>query len=131
MWGYSKVTSRILLTTAGLAALGIGPATATDLAPPPIYTKAPPAIPVAPGWAGFYLGLNVGGASGQVSYSYFDTFVEFGAFDEHGVILDFGDAFTVRGNTKDAYFVFFPDVHRVLCAFSAVLGVFWSSLFRT
>jgi outer membrane immunogenic protein len=58
---------RILPTTAGLAALWMAPAIATDLAPPPIYTKAPPAIPVAPlsGWAGFYLGLNAGGASGH------------------------------------------------------------------
>src|SRR5215470_19193997 len=61
---WSEVMKRVLLTTAGLSALWMAPAIATDLAPPPIFKKAPPALPVVPsGWAGFYLGLNAGGAT--------------------------------------------------------------------
>lgn len=52
---------RFLLTTVGLAALGIAPAFAADLAPR-TYTKAPALAPVYD-WTGFYIGINAGGAS--------------------------------------------------------------------
>jgi outer membrane immunogenic protein len=48
-----------LLAGAALAAL-VAPAMAADLSPAPIYTKAPPPVPVF-SWTGFYLGVNVGG----------------------------------------------------------------------
>ena len=53
---------KLLLASVGLLALSIAPALAADL-PARVYTKAPP--PVAPiyNWAGFYIGLNGGGAS--------------------------------------------------------------------
>jgi len=45
---------KILLTTVGLAALGMAPAIAADL-PARTYTKAPAIAPL-PTWAGFYIG---------------------------------------------------------------------------
>jgi outer membrane immunogenic protein len=56
-----KIVKKILLTTVGLAALGMAPAFAADL-PARTYTKAPAFAPV-PTWEGFYIGLNAGGAS--------------------------------------------------------------------
>jgi outer membrane immunogenic protein len=54
---------KIALTSAALVAFGIAPAMAADLSP--YYTKAPvvPAVPALYNWAGFYVGLNAGGAS--------------------------------------------------------------------
>ncbi len=52
---------RGLLAAFGLAALGTAPAFAADLSAP-IYTKAPYMAPIY-NWAGFYIGLNGGGAS--------------------------------------------------------------------
>lgn len=54
---------KLLLASVGLLALSIAPALAADL-PARVYTKAPPPV-VAPiyNWAGFYIGLNGGGAS--------------------------------------------------------------------
>jgi outer membrane immunogenic protein len=52
---------RILLSLAGLAALG-APAMAADLAPRPYTpTKAPPIASPAYDWSGFYVGINGGG----------------------------------------------------------------------
>jgi outer membrane immunogenic protein len=53
--------SKLLLSAAvlGSAMLGIGAASAADL---PV--KAPPPVVAAPGWTGFYLGLNAGGSIG-------------------------------------------------------------------
>jgi outer membrane immunogenic protein len=48
------------LTILGLAGLGIATANAADL-PARTYTKAPPVAP-QPSWAGFYIGVNGGGA---------------------------------------------------------------------
>jgi outer membrane immunogenic protein len=53
---------KILLTTVGLAALGIVPAVAADL-PARAYTKAPPIVEPLPAWAGFYIGAMGGYAS--------------------------------------------------------------------
>jgi outer membrane immunogenic protein len=52
---------KVLLTTVGLVALGMGQALAADL-PARAYTKAPAIAPIY-NWAGFYVGLNAGGAS--------------------------------------------------------------------
>ena len=53
---------KILLTTLGLAAMGIAPAVAADL-PSRSYTKAPPVVEPLPTWAGFYIGAVGGYAS--------------------------------------------------------------------
>ena len=52
---------KVLLTTVGLVALGMGQALAADL-PARAFTKAPAIAPIY-NWAGFYVGLNAGGAS--------------------------------------------------------------------
>ena len=57
---------RLLLGNVALLALTIGPATAADLKPRPMYTKAPVAAPVY-SWTGFYLGLNGGYSWGRSS----------------------------------------------------------------
>ncbi|MBR0795170.1 porin family protein [Bradyrhizobium jicamae] len=52
---------RILLSVAGLAAIGT-PAFAADLAPRSyVPTKAPPMVSPAYDWSGFYVGINGGG----------------------------------------------------------------------
>jgi outer membrane immunogenic protein len=56
---------KILLTTAGFAAMGMAPALAADLAAAPYY-KAPAVMPLPIyNWAGFYGGLNGGGGSSR------------------------------------------------------------------
>jgi outer membrane immunogenic protein len=59
--GLEKKMKRILLATVGVAALGMAPAFAADLAPR-TYTKAP-AMAAVYDWTGFYIGINAGGAS--------------------------------------------------------------------
>ncbi|MDA9506050.1 membrane protein [Bradyrhizobium sp. CCBAU 11386] len=54
---------RILLATASVVTLGVGPVFAADLAPRR-YTKAPPLAAVYD-WTGFYVGVNVGGGVGR------------------------------------------------------------------
>ena len=49
------------LATVALAAFGIVPASAADLAPRP-YVKAPPPVTPFYDWSGFYIGANGGGA---------------------------------------------------------------------
>jgi outer membrane immunogenic protein len=56
-----KTVKKILLTTVGLAALGMAPAFGADLAAR-TYTKAPP-LAALPTWAGFYVGAMGGYAS--------------------------------------------------------------------
>jgi outer membrane immunogenic protein len=56
---------KILLTTVGLAALGMAPAIAADL-PARTYTKAPAMAPL-PTWAGFYIGAMGGYANQDTS----------------------------------------------------------------
>jgi outer membrane immunogenic protein len=53
---------KIVSASAAFVAFGIAPAVAADLAPSPYYTKAP-VVPAYYNWAGFYAGLNGGGAS--------------------------------------------------------------------
>ncbi len=60
---------RTLLVGMGLAAMGIAPALAADF-PAYRYTKAPPIVAPAYSWAGFYLGLNGGGASSHNCWDY-------------------------------------------------------------
>ncbi len=52
---------KALLVGVSLAAMGVAPALAADL-PARMYTKAPVVAPVY-NWAGFYVGINAGGAS--------------------------------------------------------------------
>ncbi|WP_024507033.1 outer membrane beta-barrel protein [Bradyrhizobium sp. ARR65] len=52
---------KALLVGVSLAAMGVAPAVAADLAARP-YTKAPVLAPVY-NWGGFYIGINGGGAS--------------------------------------------------------------------
>jgi outer membrane immunogenic protein len=62
--GWRQKMKNALLVGVSLAALGIGSASAADMAArAPAYTKAP-VMPVAVyNWGGFYIGGNVGGAS--------------------------------------------------------------------
>jgi outer membrane immunogenic protein len=53
---------KTLLAVIGMAALGVAPALAADLAARP-YTKAAPVAAPFYDWSGFYIGLNGGGAS--------------------------------------------------------------------
>jgi len=53
---------RIVLAGAALVASAMAPAIAADLAAAPFYSKAP-VLPAFYNWAGFYAGLNAGGAS--------------------------------------------------------------------
>jgi outer membrane immunogenic protein len=46
----------------------LGTAAAADLAPEPMYTKAPP-LPALYNWTGFYAGVNVGGSWGRQDVS--------------------------------------------------------------
>src|ERR1700761_924438 len=57
---------KLLLGTVGLIVLGIGPASAADLAARPYYTKAPPPMMAAAyDWSGFYIGGNAGYGQGR------------------------------------------------------------------
>jgi outer membrane immunogenic protein len=55
---------KMLLAGAAFAAFGIAPALAADFATSPYYAKAP-VVPAFYNWAGFYAGLNAGGASSR------------------------------------------------------------------
>jgi outer membrane immunogenic protein len=57
--GLEKIMKKILLTTVGLAALGMAPAIAADL-PARTYTKAPAAVAPLYNWTGFYIGAMGG-----------------------------------------------------------------------
>jgi outer membrane immunogenic protein len=67
---------KLLLTTAALVALTAGEGFGADLTRP--VMKAP--IGMAPSWAGFYVGGQVGGASVSTSFKDFDDF-----FDNQGL----------------------------------------------
>ncbi|WOH63844.1 outer membrane protein [Bradyrhizobium sp. BWA-3-5] len=64
----------LLLVTASIVAFGAAvPAFAADLAPPPVYTKAPQPAPVVAAiydWSGYYLGINGGWGSGRNTWDY-------------------------------------------------------------
>ncbi|HLZ00914.1 MAG TPA: outer membrane beta-barrel protein [Bradyrhizobium sp.] len=65
---------KILLATAALVAVGIAPALAADL-PARVYTKAPAIVPPPIySWAGFYIGLNGGGASAHKCWDVTNVF---------------------------------------------------------
>jgi outer membrane immunogenic protein len=53
---------KFMIATAAFGALAL-PAMAADIAPAPVYTKAPVAVPVCV-WCGFYVGVNAGGTFG-------------------------------------------------------------------
>jgi len=54
----------LLLVTASFLALAIvGPASAADLGPAPVYRKAPVTMPALYDWSGLYIGINGGGGS--------------------------------------------------------------------
>ena len=60
---------KFLIAGAGLVALAT-PALAADMAPAPVYTKAPPPPVVAVyNWTGFYIGANAGYAQGRANTS--------------------------------------------------------------
>jgi outer membrane immunogenic protein len=67
---------KLLLTTAALVALTAGEGFGADISRP--VMKAP--IGMAPSWAGFYIGGQVGGASVSTSFKDFDDF-----FDNQGL----------------------------------------------
>src|SRR4029078_9436660 len=58
---WRMMMKKFLLGTVGLVALGMaaGPASAADLAAPPVY-KAPPMVAPIYDWSGFYIGANGG-----------------------------------------------------------------------
>jgi hypothetical protein len=60
------------------------------------------------------------------------VFVGFCVADEDWKAFDSGDAFPVWTHIYYVYFVFFPNLNRVIYAFAVfVLCVSWSSLFGT
>jgi outer membrane immunogenic protein len=63
-WGAQKM-KKALLVGVGIAAMGIAPSYAADLAARPVYTKAPVVAPVY-NWGGFYIGFNAGGGSSHI-----------------------------------------------------------------
>jgi outer membrane immunogenic protein len=70
-----------ILTAAAIVIGAAAPAVAADLsarAPAP-YTKAPAMVQAAYDWSGFYIGLNGGGATGDVNWNSFNAL---GAGDE-------------------------------------------------
>jgi len=69
---------KLFLTTAALVALTAGEGYGADL-PQPVM-KAP--IAVAPSWAGFYIGGQVGGASVSTSFKDFDDDFDTGLSDD-------------------------------------------------
>jgi outer membrane immunogenic protein len=58
----TKIRACIAGALAGLAICGT--ASAADLSPAPVYTKAPP-VPLMYNWSGYYVGFNVGGSWGN------------------------------------------------------------------
>ena len=62
------MTKRILSVAICTLAFGVPAAYAADLAPPPVY-KAPPLLPPAYSWSGFYVGANGGFGGNNVTYS--------------------------------------------------------------
>src|SRR5271156_2859001 len=65
--GGPAMMRKTLLAVIGMAALGIGPAAAADLAARP-YTKAPPPVAAAIyDWTGFYIGIDGGGGAAPQS----------------------------------------------------------------
>src|ERR1700749_1554346 len=64
-----------ILTAAAIVIGAAAPAAAADLsarAPAP-YTKAPAMVQAAYDWSGFYIGLNGGGATGNVNWNSFNA----------------------------------------------------------
>jgi outer membrane immunogenic protein len=57
---------KLLIAAAGLIALAT-PALAADMAPAPVYTKAPPPVVAVYNWTGFYIGISGGGDWGRAS----------------------------------------------------------------
>ena len=57
---------KILLASVGVLALGIASASAADIARRPMPGKAPVYVTPAYNWTGFYVGINGGGAFGDV-----------------------------------------------------------------
>lgn len=63
---------KLLLAATGLIALAT-PALAADMAPAPVYTKAPPPVVVPCTWCGGYIGINGGGGWQDNSWTYPDV----------------------------------------------------------
>jgi outer membrane immunogenic protein len=75
-------TTKLLLTTA-IVSIGLaGAASAADL-PARTYTKAPQIVQAAYDWSGFYIGINGGGAIGDVNWNS-DPAPGFASGDEGG-----------------------------------------------
>jgi outer membrane immunogenic protein len=74
---------KIAIAIVALAALFELPAQAADMA-----LKAPPALTAAPfSWAGFYIGLNGGGAAGHSCWTYVTASIDGGCADPSGGVL--------------------------------------------
>src|ERR1700722_14361540 len=63
--------NRLTILAAAMIAVGAAaPAVAADLpARAPAYTKAPAIVQAAYDWSGFYIGINGGGATGNVDWN--------------------------------------------------------------
>jgi outer membrane immunogenic protein len=61
----------IILTTAAIAVGAAAPALAADLPAraPATYSKAPAIVDAAYNWSGFYVGINGGGATGNIDWN--------------------------------------------------------------
>jgi outer membrane immunogenic protein len=91
------MTKQLLVNTALLTAVALtavsGSAMAADLSrpAPPVYTKAPPMVPVFT-WTGLYIGGNLGGAWGHGTVTDTFTGLSFGGNSNNGVFIGGGQA---------------------------------------
>jgi outer membrane immunogenic protein len=64
---------KFLIAAAGVVVFA-APALAADMAPAPVYTKAPPPMVAIYNWSGFYIGVNGGGGSSRDCWSLTNLF---------------------------------------------------------
>jgi outer membrane immunogenic protein len=95
---------KLFLTCTALLTLVSGSAMAADLgrpAPAPVYTKAPPPVPVFT-WTGFYIGGNIGAAWAQHNWTDSVLLVNFNNNNNNAVFIGGGQ---VGGNYQFSNFV--------------------------
>jgi len=94
----------LFLTGTALLTLVSGSAIAADLgrpAPAPVFTKAPPPVPVFT-WTGFYIGGNIGAAWAQHNWTDSVLLVNFNNNNNNAVFIGGGQ---VGGNYQFSNFV--------------------------